>query len=26
MLAVVDLVLYVVGVRYMHFLFGWAGV
>jgi NADH-quinone oxidoreductase subunit H len=25
-LAVVDLVLYVAGVRYMHFLFGWAGV
>jgi len=26
MLAIVDLVLYVAGVRYMHFLFGWAGV
>ncbi|MGZ4863026.1 MAG: respiratory chain complex I subunit 1 family protein [Halobacteriota archaeon] len=26
LLAVIDLVLYVVGVRYMHFLFGWAGV
>jgi len=25
-LAIVDLVLYVAGVRYMHFLFGWAGV
>jgi len=26
MLAIVDLVLYVAGIRYMHFLFGWAGV
>jgi NADH-quinone oxidoreductase subunit H len=25
-LAIVDLVLYVAGIRYMHFLFGWAGV
>ena len=24
-LAVTDLILYVAGVRYMHFLFGWAG-
>ena len=26
MLAIVDLVLYVAGIRYMHFLFGWVGV
>jgi formate hydrogenlyase subunit 4 len=25
LLAVIDLVLYVAGIRYMHFLFGWAG-
>ena len=25
MLAIIDLVLYLAGVRYMHFLFGWAG-